>query len=102
DGIRDFHVTGVQTCALPIWRAAALFHVAGRAGGDDVLPGRLAAQAAGHDVVERQMLGAAAVLAGEAVAQEHVEAREGGEFRMLRSEERRVGEGSRDRGWKDW
>src|SRR5690606_41849179 len=23
DGIRDFHVTGVQTCALPIWPAAA-------------------------------------------------------------------------------
>src|SRR5690606_39451246 len=22
DGIRDFHVTGVQTCALPIWRIA--------------------------------------------------------------------------------
>src|SRR5690606_20933119 len=22
DGIRDFHVTGVQTCALPIWAAA--------------------------------------------------------------------------------
>src|SRR5690606_39805401 len=21
DGIRDFHVTGVQTCALPIWSA---------------------------------------------------------------------------------
>src|SRR5207302_7156503 len=21
DGIRDFHVTGVQTCALPIWKA---------------------------------------------------------------------------------
>src|SRR5690606_40932437 len=21
DGIRDFHVTGVQTCALPIWAA---------------------------------------------------------------------------------
>src|SRR5690606_39879072 len=21
DGIRDFHVTGVQTCALPIWEA---------------------------------------------------------------------------------
>src|SRR5690606_39649845 len=38
DGIRDFHVTGVQTCALPIWchaahgatvlnRQVALFHV---------------------------------------------------------------------------
>src|SRR5436309_2609883 len=23
DGIRDFHVTGVQTCALPIWRPTA-------------------------------------------------------------------------------
>src|SRR5690606_40047325 len=23
DGIRDFHVTGVQTCALPIWRTLA-------------------------------------------------------------------------------
>src|SRR6266700_4822708 len=22
DGIRDFHVTGVQTCALPIWAGA--------------------------------------------------------------------------------
>src|SRR5690606_39879889 len=22
DGIRDFHVTGVQTCALPIWKAS--------------------------------------------------------------------------------
>src|SRR5690606_39404335 len=21
DGIRDFHVTGVQTCALPVWKA---------------------------------------------------------------------------------
>src|SRR5690606_40044104 len=24
DGIRDFHVTGVQTCALPIWKAAGV------------------------------------------------------------------------------
>src|SRR5690606_39492892 len=23
DGIRDFHVTGVQTCALPIWFGSA-------------------------------------------------------------------------------
>src|SRR5690606_13015990 len=23
DGIRDFHVTGVQTCALPIWRSSS-------------------------------------------------------------------------------
>src|SRR5690606_40945618 len=26
DGIRDFHVTGVQTCALPIYAAAGLLH----------------------------------------------------------------------------
>src|SRR5690606_40763823 len=26
DGIRDFHVTGVQTCALPIWRRTARVH----------------------------------------------------------------------------
>src|SRR5690606_15556654 len=25
DGIRDFHVTGVQTCALPIWDIAMVF-----------------------------------------------------------------------------
>src|SRR5690606_40967501 len=25
DGIRDFHVTGVQTCALPIWRMIGRF-----------------------------------------------------------------------------
>src|SRR5690606_41095754 len=28
DGIRDFHVTGVQTCALPIWSEARLNRVA--------------------------------------------------------------------------
>src|SRR5690606_40246060 len=26
DGIRDFHVTGVQTCALPIWVAGVTDH----------------------------------------------------------------------------
>src|SRR5690606_15208559 len=27
DGIRDFHVTGVQTCALPIWAHRCLRHI---------------------------------------------------------------------------
>src|SRR5439155_24566078 len=27
DGIRDGHVTGVQTCALPIWDPSAIFHL---------------------------------------------------------------------------
>src|SRR5690606_39310205 len=26
DGIRDFHVTGVQTCALPIFHTVFLYH----------------------------------------------------------------------------
>src|SRR3990167_9776760 len=53
--------------------AAALLHVAGRAGGGDVLPRRPAAEAAGDHVVEGQVLLAAAVLAGKPVAQEQVE-----------------------------
>src|SRR5690606_40090553 len=28
DGIRDFHVTGVQTCALPIWRRSSRVTIA--------------------------------------------------------------------------
>src|SRR5690606_39800853 len=28
DGIRDFHVTGVQTCALPIYFQQTVFHKA--------------------------------------------------------------------------
>src|SRR5690606_40677166 len=30
DGIRDFHVTGVQTCALPIWRSSSSTRCAAR------------------------------------------------------------------------
>src|SRR5690606_39631035 len=29
DGIRDFHVTGVQTCALPIWGPPVLLNLRG-------------------------------------------------------------------------
>src|SRR5690606_40211989 len=29
DGIRDFHVTGVQTCALPIWRVGEVLDLVG-------------------------------------------------------------------------
>ena len=62
-------------------RAAALAEVARRAGGDDVLPRRAPALRARDDVVERQLAAMPAILAGEAVAQEQVEARE---RRMLR------------------
>src|SRR5690348_15375171 len=59
---------------------AALQKIAARAGGDDVLPGGPAAARARHEMVEGQVMGwerLAAILAGETVAQEDVEAGEG-------------------------
>src|SRR6266700_6028592 len=37
DGIRDFHVTGVQTCALPIWVTALINELAAEPGDGEVL-----------------------------------------------------------------
>ena len=64
-------------------RLRALAQVAGPAGRDDVLPGGAPAFRARQHVVEGQMLVAAAVLAGELVAQEQVEAGEGAAPRRL-------------------
>src|SRR5690606_40425561 len=36
DGIRDFHVTGVQTCALPIYSNVDLDIIHGLASGDNL------------------------------------------------------------------
>src|SRR5690606_39615933 len=48
DGIRDFHVTGVQTCALPIWAGdGGLDGAAGWAGPHE--PAYLAAGVAGGE-----------------------------------------------------
>src|SRR5690606_40359439 len=76
DGIRDFHVTGVQTCALPIWRAAAargIAHWAPVHGGGRLVAGgrhRLAGaadrpHAEDEDAAERE--GRGACLAGAAL-----------------------------------
>src|SRR5690348_11089923 len=109
--------------------AVALEQVAARAGGDDVFPGGAAAARARHNMVEGQIMRwevVAAILADEAVAQEHVEAREGRAPRrrnvflerddagqphlegwaahdavVMRSEERRVGKECRCR-WSQW
>ncbi len=64
-------------------RAPALLHIAGRASREDVLPRCLPAEPARHYVIECQALRAAAILAGEPVAQEQVEAREGRELAGL-------------------
>ena len=58
-------------------QCAALAQIARRAGRDDVVPPRLAAARARDQMIERQVVLVAAVLAAEAVAQEHVEPREG-------------------------
>src|SRR5690606_41042962 len=38
DGIRDFHVTGVQTCALPIYRSGPAFGLSDGGGISSPLP----------------------------------------------------------------
>lgn len=49
--------------------APALTQIARRAGGDDVFPGSAAAPAAGNDMIKRQIMLGAAVLANEPVPQ---------------------------------
>src|SRR5712672_1594421 len=59
-------------------RQVALAQITRRTGCDHVLPGGLAALAARNDVIEGEVVVGRAVLADEAVAQEHVEPGEGG------------------------
>src|SRR5690606_40041793 len=97
DGIRDFHVTGVQTCALPIldilWMQAATAHRVHafnrmyyrRYGIDDELAARA------NDVIVRSLAGGNFLTrkeVSEALAREGIE----------RSEERRVGQERTPRG----
>src|SRR5256885_15569895 len=88
DGIRDYKVTGVQTCALPIWVAAARARARDqRHAGVERVP------VAGRARVERDV--AVVELARQRSRQ--LAALVGGE----RSEERRVGEEGRSRGSPD-
>ena len=59
------------------WHAPAFGEIAGRAGCHDIFPRRASALRAGDDVIKRQVLASAAVLALEPVAQKHIEPREG-------------------------
>src|SRR5207244_6152036 len=75
DGIRDDLVTGVQTCALPIYGAVAVLHHArARRGGDEHHRRR--------DIEKSSLISTGAA---------HIE----------RSEERRVGKECRSRWWRD-
>src|SRR5690606_40222659 len=74
DGIRDFHVTGVQTCALPIFEGLVLFQL-GALGNHRWC--RFVTPA--HGLEDRLLFGGGELLA------------------VLRSEERRVGKECRSR-----
>ena len=85
---RDGRLVGtlVGVHAGLVGQLAALEEIAGRAGRDHVFPCGASAARARDDVVEGQLVGrvgATAVLALEAVPQEHIEAREGGVARGL-------------------
>src|SRR5690606_40377898 len=84
DGIRDFHVTGVQTCALPILHGlyAALHAVAARSK-ETLLP----VLASGQETRLRELYGGLPALADN----------DGIVPTRSRSEERRVGKECRSR-----
>src|SRR5207237_4344254 len=93
DGIRDSSVTGVQTCALPIYRGARIFHRIHRL-----------AQVKTHRLFDLKDLGRAAEYNGRPKNGQAVNSRPprtvnsvGFAGRRRRSEERRVGKECRSR-----
>src|SRR5690606_40954852 len=86
DGIRDFHVTGVQTCALPISEAGCVEEAVG----DDAL--RVRAGGRGGLVGSNFLPGHGPLLPGLSCTS----LRRGDP----RSEERRVGKECRSRWWR--
>src|SRR5690606_40114626 len=89
DGIRDFHVTGVQTCALPIW-TVAVHETLDLADG-----GRLVPYAA-----DNNLIATGCVLLPSGVGTVTTQAELIGRI-QARSEERRVGKKCRSRGAAD-
>src|SRR5688500_19861206 len=88
DGIRDYKVTGVQTCALPIWTRSA--------GGLRIIP----THGAGRELVAALARGEAVALVADRVVAGAGASVElfGAPTRLPRSEERRVGKESRGGG----
>src|SRR5436309_6092754 len=85
DGIRDFHVTGVQTCALPICDDLGL--PPGQMGKDVALGAGMRRVIADHEQIERRILGETA--GAHSIVNRDPE--------RARSEERRVGKECRSR-----
>src|SRR5690606_40907464 len=94
DGIRDFHVTGVQTCALPI-SLAGMLALAG-CGASDPLANEPSTGASG-DAGKTVVVGSQAYYSNEIIAEIYAQALEKAGF-TVRSEERRGGKES-TRAW---
>src|SRR5207247_4337183 len=96
DGIRDPLVTGVQTCALPIWAGTGRRAFVGRGGG-------LSIWGATHESRQSasRPLGAAGrrSQASVDVAVKRLRVVENDPAAARRSEERRVGKGGGDKRW---
>src|SRR5690606_39335964 len=93
DGIRDFHVTGVQTCALPISAAVAKALVGADLDLAADVCGDLAAQVTLHLVVAFDVIAQGdELVVGEVLDADRL---------VDRSEERRVGRECSARWWRD-
>src|SRR5690606_40277400 len=90
DGIRDFHVTGVQTCALPIFPLLPLDSSPGRRGQPEAQKSWRHAQTPARRRKERLP---------EKEGKETLDSIQG--KTLKRSEERRVGKECRS-GWSRW
>src|SRR5690606_40405142 len=93
DGIRDFHVTGVQTCALPIYEdlETELLQGEGKAYGVEFLVKKNSGRFNGYLGYSYSR---SLVKLDSQLMQERVN---NGEFFSARSDERRVGKGGRAR-----
>src|SRR5256885_2576818 len=87
DGIRDYKVTGVQTCALPIYDAILLDIKMPVLDGMEVL----------ENLKEMKIATPVVMVSGHGDISTAVEATKRGAFDFLRSEERRVGKECRSR-----
>src|SRR5690606_40212812 len=94
DGIRDFHVTGVQTCALPIWARKLRRSPSCRASPSRRSTSRQPNRSGKTTVTRRAFSRTAAPACWPPRATARIQAR-------LRSEERRVGKGRRAQGVAD-
>src|SRR5690606_39390957 len=88
DGIRDFHVTGVQTCALPIWRMPP----------EKCFNGRFAASVKPNSSNSSSVFRRASFRLSPSSLENIIKF--SAALSDSRSEERRVGKECRSRGWR--